>query len=104
MPEQDENYEPAGNTNYIVSGWGTTSSGGEISDILQWVEVPYVSDESMAKDYFAIISCYIKSFASLIECTDAYGSDMDPKSMVCAGREGKDSCQVQHTSNNFHEM
>jgi trypsin len=57
--------------NCTVSGWGTTSSGGFSSDLLQVVTVPFVSDAVCEKAYPG----------SIIE------------SMICAGEEGKDSCQ-----------
>ena len=35
-----------------VSGWGTTSSGGSISDVLRYVDVPIVADKG--KPHFSI--------------------------------------------------
>lgn len=58
-----------------VSGWGTTSSGGSISDTLRSVDVPVVSDA---------------------ECDNAYGAGSIYPSMLCAGdisNGGIDSCQ-----------
>ena len=70
MPEQGQDWEAGSNAR--VSGWGTLSSGGSSPDTLQAVNVPVVSDA---------------------DCTDAYGSDMDGPTMICAGEEGLDSCQ-----------
>merc|ERR1711973_44488 len=56
----------------IVSGWGTTSSGGSSPDVLRYVSVPLVSDE---------------------DCRAAYGDNNILDSMLCAGEGGKDSCQ-----------
>ena len=58
----------------MITGWGTTSAGGDAADVLQKVVVPIVTDA---------------------ECRAAYGeSDIDD-SMICAGlpEGGKDSCQ-----------
>ncbi len=56
-----------------VIGWGTTSSGGNVSDVLQEVELPILSNET---------------------CAGSYGSTIT-SNMVCAGyaEGGKDSCQ-----------
>nr|2F91_A Chain A, hepatopancreas trypsin [Astacus leptodactylus]4BNR_A Chain A, HEPATOPANCREAS TRYPSIN [Astacus leptodactylus]4BNR_B Chain B, HEPATOPANCREAS TRYPSIN [Astacus leptodactylus] len=58
----------------IVTGWGTTSEGGNTPDVLQKVTVPLVSDE---------------------DCRADYGADEILDSMICAGvpEGGKDSCQ-----------
>ena len=58
----------------IVSGWGTTSEGGNTPTVLMKVSVPIVSDA---------------------ECRDAYGESEIEDSMICAGlpEGGKDSCQ-----------
>ncbi|XP_050731400.1 trypsin-1-like isoform X2 [Eriocheir sinensis] len=58
----------------VVSGWGTTSEGGSSPSVLQYVDVPTVSDA---------------------DCRAAYGeSDIDD-SMICAGlpEGGVDACQ-----------
>merc|ERR1712127_86877 len=57
-----------------VTGWGTTSEGGNLANTLQKVEVPVVSDD---------------------HCRDSYGQNDIADSMICAGLErgGKDSCQ-----------
>jgi trypsin len=62
--------EPSGNL--YVTGWGTTSSGGSISNVLLGVEVPYVDDAT---------------------CRGNYGVTSIKDSMVCAGAQGLDSCQ-----------
>jgi len=68
MPEKGQTF--AGTA--TVTGWGTLSSGGVTSAILQKVDVPLVSDE---------------------QCRRAYGAGMVHGSMLCAGEGGKDSCQ-----------
>jgi secreted trypsin-like serine protease len=57
-----------------VTGWGTTSYGGYIADVLMEVQVPIVSNAT---------------------CEAAYGSGSITESMLCAGyaEGGKDSCQ-----------
>jgi len=57
---------------FTVTGWGTTSSGGSTSNILQKVSVPFVTPES---------------------CKNSYGSNDITDGMICAGEKGKDSCQ-----------
>merc|ERR1712002_189199 len=56
-----------------VTGWGTTSEGGNLADILQEVVVPIVDDKTCNKDYDPDYKIY--------------------DSMICAGEKGKDSCQ-----------
>lgn len=76
LPALNEDF-PAG-TPSIVSGWGTTSSGGLASQ-LQAVEVPIVSLE---------------------DCRAAYVQYEVTERMVCAGYlgvGGKDACQVRKT-------
>jgi len=75
LPENDDN-DYAGYP-AIVSGWGTTESGGEVSPFLQFVDVNVLSNT---------------------ECTGpsyGYGSDQITDQMLCANVEGggKDSCQ-----------
>ncbi|XP_065568694.1 trypsin-1-like [Artemia franciscana] len=58
-----------------VSGWGTTSAGGSLSDVLLAVNVPVISDA---------------------DCRGAYGETDVADSMICAGdlaNGGIDSCQ-----------
>merc|ERR1712025_1146843 len=59
---------------FEVSGWGTTSEGGDTSSTLRMVSVPYVDDAT---------------------CDSAYGSygGIVADVMLCAGEAGKDSCQ-----------
>ena len=59
--------------NVMVTGWGTLSEGGSISDTLQEITVPLVSNA---------------------ECNDPYGGDITQQ-MMCAGlpEGGKDACQ-----------
>ncbi|XP_047473553.1 trypsin-1-like [Penaeus chinensis] len=58
----------------LVSGWGTTSEGGSSSNILQYTEIPVVSDR---------------------RCRATYTDDEIMDSMICAGYEegGRDTCQ-----------
>jgi len=65
-------YEPG--TLFTVTGWGTTSAGGFVSEKLRKVEVPHVSTEECNDDYSA----------NGYTITDG---------MICAGEKGKDSCQ-----------
>jgi len=74
LPQSDENdYD---GYSAIVSGWGTTSSGGQLSNYLQFVDVNVLSNAV---------------------CTDSYGysSREITEQMMCANVEGggKDSCQ-----------
>ena len=96
-----------------VSGWGTTSSGGSSSDELRIVTVPFVSDDGnsfffrvyeycpFAKVHFANIKISAINnrerllFIFSLGCKDSYGrNSIHEESMICAGEEGKDSCQV----------
>jgi len=73
LPEKGA--ELAAGTITTVSGWGTTSSGGQISDLLRSVDVPIVDDAT---------------------CDQNYGAgSIDFPSMICAGlpQGGVDSCQ-----------
>lgn len=72
LPAQME-LVPAG-TECVTTGWGTTSEGGSISDILKQVYVPVVSDA---------------------DCRAAYGITDIADHMLCAGvpEGGKDACQ-----------
>ncbi|XP_034101912.1 trypsin-1 [Drosophila albomicans] len=73
LPTPTETY--AGQT-AVVTGWGALSEGGPVSDTLQEVEVPVLSQQ---------------------ECRDSnYGSSKITDNMICAGyveEGGKDSCQ-----------
>lgn len=71
-PQDGQLYQPGTPAN--VYGWGTTSEGGQASDVLRSAEVPLVGDE---------------------RCGEAYGGDFDARAMVCAGlpEGGVDSCQ-----------
>ncbi|ODN04657.1 Trypsin-1 [Orchesella cincta] len=60
--------------NIVVSGWGTTSSGGSLPDNLKYVEIPVIDDTT----------CQVPTTRN------------HPDSMLCAGllgEGGKDSCQ-----------
>jgi len=59
-----------------ISGWGSTSEGGDISDQLREARVPRVADSTCGH-------------------SDYYGSAFDPATMVCAGFDagGVDTCQ-----------
>ena len=54
-----------------VSGWGTTSSGGSVSNVLLYADLRYVSNS---------------------ECNISYNGVIDDFEM-CASESGKDSCQ-----------
>ncbi|EDW00875.1 GH20777 [Drosophila grimshawi] len=72
LPTPMETY--AGQT-AVVTGWGALSEGGPISNTLQEVEVPVLSQQ---------------------ECRESnYGNDKITDNMICAGyaEGGKDSCQ-----------
>jgi len=56
----------------VVAGWGTTSSGGSVSDLLLQAEVDYVDNSS---------------------CNGDYGAGSITDRMFCASAPGKDSCQ-----------
>merc|ERR1712086_1037932 len=62
-------------TKCIVSGWGTLTSGGDTSDVLQFVELNFWSNDQCNTAF---------------EVTDYY---IDPIAEICAYDEGKDSCQ-----------
>jgi len=70
-----ERYTYVGWEDTIVSGWGTLSSGGALSDILQWVKVPPVSDATCNQP-------------------DSYNGQITAN-MICVGQTsgGKDACQ-----------
>lgn len=57
----------------IVSGWGSTTSGGPLSNVLHWVQIPVVNDST---------------------CSVNYEDEIILPSMLCAGfsQGGKDSC------------
>jgi len=57
-----------------VTGWGTTSEGGDLADILQEVVVPIIDDKTCKEEY----------------AKENY--DIFP-TMICSGEKGKDSCQ-----------
>jgi secreted trypsin-like serine protease len=71
MPTNCDDHKVAGK-NVIVTGWGTTSSGGSISQQLRQVVVPTVSTAT---------------------CRNQYGTSSIDATMLCAGQQGKDSCQ-----------
>ncbi|KAH8236730.1 hypothetical protein KR026_009431, partial [Drosophila bipectinata] len=67
------NYDPAGNFNHLLLGWGRTSEGGELPSIVNQVKVPIMS---------------------ITECRNQkYKSTRITSSMLCAGRPAMDSCQ-----------
>ncbi|XP_023333602.1 trypsin-1 [Eurytemora carolleeae] len=69
-----QTYSMVGWTDAYVSGWGTTSEGGQVSDILRKVQSPIVSDST---------------------CKAFYGSSEIKDNMICAGlaEGGVDACQ-----------
>lgn len=62
------------NQDAVVSGWGTTSSGGSTSSILREVTVRTMSNSQCTRN-------------------TAYGSGDITSRMLCASNPGKDSCQ-----------
>ena len=74
LPQGDDNDY----TGYsaIVSGWGTTSSGGDLSDYLQYVDVDVLANDVCMDEY-------------------GYGQGQITDQMLCANIQGggKDSCQ-----------
>jgi len=70
----DTNMEWAADATFTVSGWGTKSEGGLVSEKLQKVNVPHVMPEQCQSNYAS----------SGYDITDG---------MICAGEAGKDSCQ-----------
>eukprot|EP00095_Tigriopus_kingsejongensis_P001727 maker-scaffold539_size142544-snap-gene-0.29 protein:Tk01727 transcript:maker-scaffold539_size142544-snap-gene-0.29-mRNA-1 annotation:"intestinal trypsin 5 precursor" len=68
MPYKNEQFEGRAE----VSGWGTTSYGGNSSPSLQVVDVPIVSQRV---------------------CEASYGAENIFSTMFCAGEKGNDSCQ-----------
>ncbi|CAL4202489.1 unnamed protein product, partial [Meganyctiphanes norvegica] len=65
------------NIDALVTGWGTTESGGDVSDTLLEVTVPTMPNSNCQGNYAV------------------YGSDEITDDMICAGlpEGGKDSCQ-----------
>ena len=63
---------------FRVIGWGTTSSGGKLSEILLEAEVDYVTNEQCNEAY-----------------SPYYEDDEEPvkDGMMCAARDGIDTCQ-----------
>ena len=56
----------------LVTGWGTTTEGGQVSDIVRKARVPIMSDAV---------------------CSQAYRGQLYPDVMLCAGKDGIDACQ-----------
>ncbi|XP_022090153.1 trypsin alpha-3-like [Acanthaster planci] len=80
--------KPSSGTSLLVSGWGTTSSGGSSSRKLREVVVKAKSTS---------------------DCKKAYGSSSITSNMYCAAASGKDSCQgdsggpiVSNYGSNYH--
>ena len=72
----------------IASGWGTTSSSGDLPNILQYVKLPPVSDEtcsaginSFLEEYFGTPSPSPVSSPS----PSPSGPSVNLESMICAG-------------------
>ena len=61
-----QKYKYEGWTDTLVSGWGVETFGGAVSNILQYVKVPVVSDDA---------------------CNEpgSYGGSIDSDTMICAG-------------------
>lgn len=76
LSASQENQLAASNTLATVTGWGTTSPGGDSSTTLLQTQVPLLTSSDCA-------------------ATSAYGSSRLSSNMICAGYPsgGKDSCQ-----------
>uniref|UniRef100_A0A0N8CBU4 Putative Clip-domain serine protease n=1 Tax=Daphnia magna TaxID=35525 RepID=A0A0N8CBU4_9CRUS len=78
LPPPTVDLDPPAGLMVTVAGWGTTSSGGDISDVLLSIDIPIVSDD---------------------DCNSAYAGDYNTnpvkESMMCAGGApgGIDACQ-----------
>jgi trypsin len=72
VPIEAQDHDHSEGEEFVVTGWGTLSSGGSAPSILQKVSVPFVDEKT---------------------CKHAYGSSSITAGMICAGRKGKDSCQ-----------
>uniref|UniRef100_A0A7M5WYY6 Peptidase S1 domain-containing protein n=1 Tax=Clytia hemisphaerica TaxID=252671 RepID=A0A7M5WYY6_9CNID len=70
VPESGDAPDP--NTEVVISGWGTTQSGGSQPDTLRETKVSVVSRSS---------------------CRQSYGQNAIDGTMLCASSAGKDSCQ-----------
>jgi hypothetical protein len=68
----DEGPKWAPGTLARIVGWGTTSEDGDVSNVLLEANVPIVGDAA---------------------CDEAYGSDFDATTMVCAADGEHDTCQ-----------
>lgn len=71
-------------TDATVIGWGTTTSGGTVSDALRYVQVPVQSDATCGGAYYPGLTD-----------PDGYLLEYHASNMICAGpmAGGKDSCQ-----------
>lgn len=58
----------------ISTGWGTTSFGGPVSDILQKVDLNIISND---------------------QCKAVYGNNTIKPTQICTQGKGKDACQVK---------
>ena len=81
LPQKDEVGREYTGSDMVVTGWGTTTFGGDLPDTLQEVDVPVVSNEECDQAY-----------------RDVQGSNVELRdginyTMICAGAEGRDSCQ-----------
>ncbi|KAI1289965.1 Clotting factor B [Halotydeus destructor] len=83
MPTEDMNKEDYVGEPVSLVGWGTTSFGGEVADVLQEVEVLVVSNEECNENYTTIEG-------SAVSYPDGINHNF-----ICAGMPegGKDSCQ-----------
>lgn len=67
-----DDFFPSVNSTSRVMGWGTTTEGGSLSDILLEVDLPVISNE---------------------DCDQCYYFEEIGPSMICAFDPGHDSCQ-----------
>jgi len=85
FPSFDDGSYSSPDTTVKVAGWGTTSSGGSVSDVLLSVEVEIVDHDV---------------------CNLAYSGEIVEDSMICAGNDGggEDACQGDSGGPLFYEL
>jgi len=68
-------------SNANIYGWGTTSSGGKVSDTLLEAQIPIVSQSTCQAAY------------NTYSTSQGIASATITSNMICAGSSGKDTCQ-----------
>ncbi|XP_046644541.1 trypsin-1-like isoform X1 [Daphnia pulicaria] len=103
LPPPTSELDPPAGTVVTCSGWGTTSSGGSISDVLRSVDIPVVSDADCDSAYGGLRTnkneikrnCLLRFKFLFLSSGTASSPSVFP-SMMCAGdtaNGGIDSCQ-----------